>query len=124
MLNKTKHKTKLTQNMKAKHTSNATSKTSVDTRFCTHDLIKENDLNDHPCTPKIIISSRASFCICITCINSFIAYHKNDLEILTIATLFSVFKLDHRIERYRMIKFARSACIVSRKNRPDRKSVV
>ena len=24
----------------------------VDTRFCTHDLIKENDQNDHPCTQK------------------------------------------------------------------------
>ena len=24
-------------------------KTPVDTQFCTHDLIKENDLNDHPC---------------------------------------------------------------------------
>ena len=24
----------------------------VDTQFCTHDLIKENDSNDHPCTQK------------------------------------------------------------------------
>ena len=24
----------------------------VDTQFCTHDLIKENDLNDHLCTLK------------------------------------------------------------------------
>ena len=23
----------------------------VDTRFCTHDLIKKDDWNDHPCTP-------------------------------------------------------------------------
>ena len=35
---------------------------SVDTQFCTHDLIKENDLNDHPCTLKIIIALHASIC--------------------------------------------------------------
>ena len=34
----------------------------LDTQFCTHDLIKENDLNDHPCTLKIIIASHASIC--------------------------------------------------------------
>ena len=73
-----------------------------------------NDLNDHPCTPKIIISSHASFCLRITCINSFIEYHKNDLEILTIAMAFPVFKLDHQIKRYHVIKFAWSTCIVSR----------
>ena len=28
----------------------------VDTQFCTYDLIKENDLNDHPCTSKIMIA--------------------------------------------------------------------
>ena len=37
----------------------------VDTQFCTHDLIKENDLNDHPCTTKIMI---------VTCINLFLHY--------------------------------------------------
>ena len=31
----------------------------VDTRFCTHDLIKEDGWNDHPCTPKIMISLHA-----------------------------------------------------------------
>ena len=70
----------------------------VDTRFCTHDLIKENDWNDHPYTPK-----NQDY---ITFINSFIAYHKNNLEILTVTTVCSVFKSDRRIERYRMIKFA------------------
>ena len=78
----------------------------------THDLIKENDLNDHSCTPKIIIALHASICSCITCINSFIAYHENDLEVLTVTTMCSISKLDHGIERYHMIKFARSACIV------------
>ena len=74
----------------------------------------------NPCTPKIIIALQASICSCITCIifslhyiNSFIAYHKNDLEILKIPTVFPVFKLDHRIERYRMIKFAQSIYIMS-----------
>ena len=86
----------------------------VDTQFCTYDLIKENDLNDHPCTPKIILALHASTCLCITYINSFIAYHKNDLEILMVAMVFSVSKTDHWIERYRMMKFARSTYIVSR----------
>ena len=42
---------------------------SIDTQFCTHDLIKENDLNDHPCTPKIMIALHASIGSCIKCIN-------------------------------------------------------
>ena len=84
---------------------------SVDTRFFTHDLIKEDGRNDHPCTPKIMIALHASICSYIICINSFIAYHKNDLKILMVCP---VSKSDHRIERYRMIKFARSTCIVSR----------
>ena len=86
----------------------------VDTRFCTHDLIKENDWNDHSCTLKIMIALHASICSSITCINLFIAYHKNDFEILTVAIVCLVSKSDHRIERYRMIKFAQLACIVSR----------
>ena len=49
---------------------------------------------------------------CITCINSFIAYHKNDLEVLTVTTVCAVSKSDSRIERYCMIKFTRLACIV------------
>ena len=49
---------------------------------------------------------------CITCINSFITYHKNDLEILMAATVCLNPKLDHRNERYHEIKFSRSACIV------------
>ena len=61
-----------------------------------------------------VLASHASICSCIVCINSFIAYHKNDLVILTVATEFPLSESDHRIERYRMIKFARSACIVSR----------
>ena len=32
---------------------------SVDTQFFTHDLIKEDDWNDHPCTPKIMIALHA-----------------------------------------------------------------
>ena len=27
----------------------------VNTRFCTYDLIKKYDWNDHPCTPKILL---------------------------------------------------------------------
>ena len=61
-----------------------------------------------------VLASHASICSCIVCINSFIAYHKNDFEILTVATEFPLSESNHRIERYRMIKFARSACIVSR----------
>ena len=38
---------------------------SVDTRFCTHDLIKEDDWNDHPCTPKIMIALHASICFAL-----------------------------------------------------------
>ena len=64
--------------------------------------------------PKIMIALHASICSYITCINSIIAYNKNDLDILTIATVCSVSKSNHRIERYRMIKFARSTYIMSR----------
>ena len=76
----------------------------VDSRFCTHDLIKENDWNDYPYTPK-----NHDY---ITFINSFIAYHKNDLEILTVMTVYPIPELDHRIERYHMIKFSQSTCIL------------
>ena len=51
---------------------------------------------------------------CITCINLFIAYHKNDLKVLMVMIVCSISKSDRRIERYPMIKFARSTCIVSR----------
>ena len=51
---------------------------------------------------------------CITCINSFIAHHKNDFEISMVTAVCSIFKLDRRIKRYHMIKFAQSTCIVSR----------
>ena len=78
----------------------------VNTRFCTHDLIKENDWNDYPYIPK-----NHDY---ITFINSFIAYRKNDFEILMAKTVCPVFKSDYQIERYNMIKFARSTCIVSR----------
>ena len=49
---------------------------TVDTWFYTHDLIKEDDYNDHSCTLKIMIALHASIYSGITCINSFIAYHK------------------------------------------------
>ena len=75
---------------------------SVNTQFCIHDLIKEDGWNDHPCTPKIMIALHASIFSCTTCINSFIAYHKNDLEILMVSTVCPVSKSDHQIERYRM----------------------
>ena len=55
---------------------------------------------------------------CNTCINSFIAYHKNDLEILMVTMVCPVYKSDRRIERYHMNKFPRSTCIVSRKSQP------
>ena len=67
---------------------------------------------------QFALAFRASFCFCITCINSFIAYQKNDLEILTVTRVFSIFKSNNRIERYRMIKFAWSTYIVSRYGRP------
>ena len=90
----------------------------VNTQFCTHDLIKKDDWSDHPCTQKkkkkIILASHALICSCIVCINSFIAYRKNDLEILTLVVVFPISELDHRIERYCIIKFAWSICIVSR----------
>ena len=56
---------------------------SVDTQFCTHDLIKENDLNDHPCTTRRMtwmtihipqIASHESIGSCITCINLSLHY--------------------------------------------------
>ena len=72
------------------------SKHTVDTQFCTHDLIKENDLNNYPMYTKNHD--------CITCINSFIAYYKNDLAILTVTAVCPVSKSDHQIKRYRMIK--------------------
>ena len=64
------------------------------------------------------LASHASICSCIVCINTFIVYHKNDFEILTVATMFPVSELDHWIERYHMIKFLRSICILFRRNRP------
>ena len=36
---------------------------SADTQFCTHDLIKENDWNDHSYTPKIMSASHALTCV-------------------------------------------------------------
>ena len=41
---------------------------TVDSQFCTHHLIKENDLNDHLCTSKIMIALHTLICSCITCI--------------------------------------------------------
>ena len=31
----------------------------VDTQFCTHNLIKVDNWNDHPCIPKIMITLHA-----------------------------------------------------------------
>ena len=62
---------------------------------------------------QLVLALHASFCLCIVRIMSFIAYHKNDLEILTVAMVFPVFKSNHWIKRYRVIKSARSTCIVS-----------
>ena len=53
---------------------------------------------------QFVLILHASICLCITCINSFIAYTKNDLEILTVKMVCLVSKSDHQIERYRMIK--------------------
>ena len=69
---------------------------------------------------KIMIALHLSVCSCITCINlflhtcinSFISYHENDLEVLMVATVCPVPKSDCRIKRYRMIKFAWSTCSV------------
>ena len=101
------------------------SQSGVDTQFYTHDLIKEYDWSDHPSTKKkkkkflhhmhhFVLASHVSICSCIVCINSFTAYHKNDLEILMVAIVFSISKSNHWIKRYSMIKFTRSICIVSR----------
>ena len=59
----------MTENAKLSHRVRAFSKAStaiciaafvaVDTQFCTYDLIKEDDWNDHPCTPKIMIALHA-----------------------------------------------------------------
>ena len=77
---------------------------SIDTQFCTHNLIKKDDQNDQ---------SYTQIHDCIACINSFIAYHKNDLEILTVTKVCPISKSGRQIERYHIIKFAQSACIVS-----------
>jgi len=53
---------------------------------------------------QFVLVLHASICLCIACINSFIAYHKNDLEILMVVMVCLVSKSDRRIERYHMIK--------------------
>ena len=63
---------------------------------------------------QFVLALHTSICSGIARINSFIAYHKNDLEILTVTMVCSVSKSDHRIERYRIIKFAQLTYIVSR----------
>ena len=100
---------------------------SVDTQFCTHNLILEDDWNNHFKYPKNHS--------CISCIKSFITYNKNDLETLRIATICPIPQIgityhkndlqtliitticpipksDRRIERYHEIKFSRFACIL------------
>ena len=57
---------------------------------------------------KIIVISTQK---CISYIKSFITYHKNDIEILTITTICLVFISNCWIERCHKIKFSRSACI-------------
>jgi len=49
---------------------------------------------------------------CITYINSFIVYHKNDFEVLMVVTVCPVSKSDRWIERYYKIEFSRFTCIV------------
>ena len=51
----------------------------VDTQFCTHNLILKDDYNDH--------SNYLKNQNCISCIKSFIPYHKIDLEILMIVMI-------------------------------------
>ena len=46
----------------------------VDTKFCTHDLIKENDLNDQFMYPKNHNCITCINCSCITCINLSLHY--------------------------------------------------
>ena len=104
--------TKIPSKPKITKISPKITKIPANTRFCTHDLIKENDLKI-PTVATIYHDCKIPH-DCITCINLFIAYHKNDLEILTVTTIYLVSKSDLRIERYRMIKFAQSACIVIR----------
>ena len=66
---------------------------SVDTQFCTHDLIKENDMNDHPCTLKNHD--------CITCINFFLHYMHQ--------LVFPLYALIHSLHIIKMIlRFQRS----------------
>ena len=79
----------------------------VDTQFCTHNLILEDGQNDHSYTQK-----KKKNHSCITCIKLSIAYHKNDLEILIVATVCLIPKSDCQIERYYMIKFSQFACIL------------
>jgi len=55
---------------------------------------------------------------CITCINSFMSHHKNDLEILIVMTVCPISKSDLWIDGYHMIKFAQSACILFEWNQP------
>ena len=45
-------------------------------------------------------------------------YHKNDLEILTIATICPIPESDSQIERYHILKFSQSACILFVLNQP------
>jgi len=42
-----------------------------------------------------VLASHASICSCIVCINSFIAYHKNGLEILNYQRYFISFTDGH-----------------------------
>ena len=77
----------------------------VDTRFCTHDFIKEDDWNDHLCIQKIMIALHALI-------------HSLHVKKMFFTMVCSVSKSDRRIERYHMIKFARSTCIMSRQSRP------
>ena len=55
---------------------------------------------------KMTISNTQKHC-CITCIKSFITYHKSDLEILIVATVCLIIESNHWIERYHKIKCSR-----------------
>ena len=58
------------------------------------------------------LAKRARIQVKITFINSFIAFHKNYIEVLTVIMVCLISKSGRQIERYHTIKFARSACIL------------
>ena len=62
---------------------------AVNTQFCTYDLIKEDEWNDHSCTQNFIIALHALICS---------LHHKYNLEILTVATVYPTRPLEPRVK--------------------------